>query len=102
LSDQLKPGDHVRVTERNRVQVYEAGDQGMVQAVASIPAIGELLHYQVAMDRDGGIARSVFTAEEIELDLGPIRSFVDATILPGAKEPDRIADRLKSEPETTS
>jgi hypothetical protein len=77
MSDQLKPGDRVRVTDRNRVQGYEAGDKGMVQTVASIPAIGNQLHYQVAMDRDGGVSRSVFAAEEIELDVGPIRGYAE-------------------------
>jgi hypothetical protein len=74
MGDQLKPGDRVRVTDRNGVQGYEAGDKGMVRAVASIPAIGDQLHYQVAMDKDGGVTRSVFTAEEIELDVGPTRT----------------------------
>jgi hypothetical protein len=67
-------GDRVRVTERNRVQGYESGDKGMVQALVSIPAIGDQLHYQVAMDKDGGVTRSVFTAEEIEWDVGPTRT----------------------------
>jgi hypothetical protein len=102
MSDQLKPGDRVRVTERNRVQGYEAGDKGMVQAVASSPAIGDQLHYQVAMDRDGGVSRVVFTAEEIELDVGPIRSRAGVTMLPGDEQPDGSEDRLDSEPETTS
>jgi hypothetical protein len=61
------------VTERNQVQGYEAGGQGMVQAVASIPALGDQLHYQVTMDQDGGLTRSVFTAEEMEWDVGPTR-----------------------------
>ena len=102
MSDQLKPGDRVRVTDRNRVQGYAAGDQGMVQAVASIPAIGDQLHYQVAMDRDGGVTRAVFTAEEIELDVGPIRGRAEATVLPEDSQPDRNEDRLASKPETTS
>ena len=74
MGAQLKPVDRVRVTERNRVQGYEAGDRGMVQAVASVPAIGDQLHYQVAMDKDGGVIRSVFTAEEVELDVGAPRT----------------------------
>jgi hypothetical protein len=92
MSDQLKPDDRMRVTDRNRVQGYEAGDKGMVQAVASIPAIGELRHYQVAMGRDGGVIGSVFSADEIELDIGPIRNLTDATILPGPGS--RIALRI--------
>lgn len=102
MSDQLKPGDRVRVTERNRVQGYQAGEKGMVQAVASIPAIGDQLHYQVAIDRDDGVGRVVFTAEEIELDVGPIRSSADVTMLPGEEQRDGSEDRSPSEPETTS
>ncbi|HTU89221.1 MAG TPA: hypothetical protein VMF69_03910 [Gemmataceae bacterium] len=102
MSDLLKPGDRVRVTDLNRVQGYAAGEKGMVQAVASIPAIGDQLHYQVAMDCDGGMTRAVFTAEEIELDMGPIRGRVEATILPEDSQPDRCKDRLASKPETTS
>ena len=93
MSDQLKPGDRVRVTERNQVQGYQAGEKGMVQAVASIPAIGDQLHYQVAMDRDGGVSRAVFTAEEIELDVGPIRSRAGVTMLPGDEPSDGSEDR---------
>jgi hypothetical protein len=32
------------------------------------------------MDRDDGVGRVVFTAEEIELDVGPSRSRVGVTI----------------------
>lgn len=102
MSDQLKPGDRVRVTDRNRVQGYEAGDKGMVQAVASIPAIGDQLHYQVAMDRDGGMTRAVFTAEEIELDMGPIRGRAETTIPSEDSRPDRSEGRSAPERETTS
>ena len=51
---------------------------------------------------DGGVTRAVFTAEEIELDIGPIRGRVEATILPEDSQPDRSEDRLASKPETTS
>jgi hypothetical protein len=102
MSDQLKPGDRVRVTDRNRVQGYQAGDKGMVQTLANIPAIGDQLHYEVAMDRDGGVTRAVFTAEEIELDVGPIRDRAEVTILAEDSQPDRSEDRLASEPESTS
>ncbi len=102
MSDQLKPGDRVRVTYRNRVQGYVVGDKGMVQAVASIPAIGDQFHYQVAMDKDGGVTRAVFTAEEIERDVGSIRGRTEATVWPEDSQPDRSEDRLASKPETTS
>ncbi|HEY7153117.1 MAG TPA: hypothetical protein VH575_04060 [Gemmataceae bacterium] len=77
MSDQLKPGDRVRVTDHNQVQGYEVGDKGMVQTAASIPAIGDQLHFQVTMDRDGGVSRAVFTAKEIERDVGPIRGHAE-------------------------
>ncbi len=102
MSDQLKPGDRVRVTDRNRVQGYAVGDKGMVQAVASIPAIGDQLHYQVTMDSDGGVTRAVFTAEEIELDVGPIRGCTQATVLLEENQLDRNEHRMASRPETTS
>lgn len=102
MSDQLKPGDRVRVTDRNCVQGYAVGDKGMVQAVANIPAIGDQLHYQVAMDRDGGVSRAHFTAEEIELDVRPIRGRTEATVLSEESQPDRCEVRLASNPETTS
>ncbi|HTU22687.1 MAG TPA: hypothetical protein VMG10_31900 [Gemmataceae bacterium] len=49
MSDQLKRGDRVRVTDRNRVQGYQAGEKGMVQTLANILAIGDQLHYEVAI-----------------------------------------------------
>jgi hypothetical protein len=102
MSDQLKPGDRVRVTECNRVQGYAAGEKCMVQAVASTPAIGHQLHYQVAMNRDGGVSRVVFNAEQIELDVGLIRSRASVTMLPGNEQSDESEERLESEAETTS
>jgi hypothetical protein len=68
MSDQLKVGDRVRVTHHNHVQGYQPGDKGMVQGVPDMPVMGDQFHYLVAMDKDGGSTRTVFTAEEIELD----------------------------------
>jgi hypothetical protein len=48
------------------------------------------------------LRRVVFTAENIELDVGPIRSRADALIRSGDEQPDGSEDRLESEPETTS
>ena len=69
MSDQLKVGDRVRVTDRNRVQGYDPGDKGMVQAIGSMPAIGDQFHYVVAMDKDNDGTATSFTSEEIELDV---------------------------------
>ncbi len=98
----MKPGDRVRVTDHNRVQGYAAGEKGMAQTVATIPAIGHQLHYQVTMDSDGGVNRAVFTADGIELDVGPIHGRSEATVRPEESQPDRREDRLASEPENTS
>jgi hypothetical protein len=68
MSEQLKVGDRVRVTRCSHVQGYQPGDKGMVQGVPDMPVIGDQFHYLVAMDKDGGSTRAVFTAEEIELD----------------------------------
>lgn len=102
MSDPLEPGNRMRVTESNRVEGYGAGDKGMVQAVASIPAIGDQLQYQAAMDRDDGVGRVVVTAEEIELDAGPIRSLAGVTILSEDEQRGGSEDRLESKLETTS
>jgi hypothetical protein len=69
VSDLLKLGDRVRVTDRNRVQGYQPGDKGLVQAMPNMPAIGDQFHYVVAMDKDDDGTGTVFTAEEIELDV---------------------------------
>jgi hypothetical protein len=68
MSDQLKVGDRVRVTRRSQVQGYQPGDKGMIQGVPGMPVIGDQFQYLVAMDKDGGSTRTVFTADEIELD----------------------------------
>jgi hypothetical protein len=68
MSEQLKVGDRVRVSHHNHVQGYQPGDKGMVQGVPDMPVMGDHFHYLVAMDKDGGSSRTVFTAEEIELD----------------------------------
>ena len=51
MSRQLKPGQRVRVSARNRVARYQPGDTGTVLRSSVSPTTGER-HYTVAMDMD--------------------------------------------------
>jgi hypothetical protein len=56
MSRELKPGDRVHVTVRNRMYGYQPGASGV-------------RYYVVAMDKDDPTKSGVvFTADEIELD----------------------------------
>jgi hypothetical protein len=69
MSAQLKPGDRVRVTSRNRMHGYQPGDKGVVlrQIVAGPSGA---YYYVVAMD-EGSPSQSgvVFSDDEIEPDV---------------------------------
>jgi hypothetical protein len=68
MSRELKPGQRVRVTVRNRVARYQPGDTGTVLRSSVSPATGER-YYTVAMDIDDPAATGVVFAEhEIEAD----------------------------------
>ena len=69
MSCQLKAGDRVRVTVRNRMHGYQTGDQGtVVRQVVAGPS--GTCYYLVAMDKDDPAKTGVvFTNDEIELDL---------------------------------
>jgi hypothetical protein len=68
MSRELRKGDRVRVTERNRIPDYELGDRGTVLEISSLPATGER-HYTVTMDKDHPAhPGAVFTEDEIERD----------------------------------
>jgi hypothetical protein len=69
MSQDLKPGDRVRVTGRSRTKGYRAGDKGTVlEGPADQAGAGEK-SYVVAMDRDGPSSTSVVLgADEIEPD----------------------------------
>jgi hypothetical protein len=58
VSDLLKLGDRVRVTDRNRVQGYQPDAKGLVQAMPNMPAIGDQFHDVVAMDNRQGLRGS--------------------------------------------
>ena len=68
MSRELKPGDRVRVTVRNRMYGYHPGDKGTVLREAVAGPSGAR-YYVVAMDKDDTTKSGVvFTADEIELD----------------------------------
>ena len=57
MSCQLKAGDRVRVTVRNRMHGYQPGDKGEVLREITAGPSGAC-YYVVAMDKDGLRARS--------------------------------------------
>jgi hypothetical protein len=68
MSDQLKFGDRVRVTQRSHVEGYQAGDQGTVLEGPTSNTRDDQPSYVVAMDKDGpGRTSIIFRADEIEL-----------------------------------
>jgi hypothetical protein len=67
MSRQLKPGQRVRVTVRNRLARYQPGDTGTVLR-SSVAVTGER-HYTVAMDIDDpATGGAIFAEDEIEPD----------------------------------
>jgi hypothetical protein len=64
----LKPGDRVRVTNRNRMHGYQPGDKGTVLRELTAGPSGAY-YYVVAMDKDD-LSKSgvVFSDDEIEPD----------------------------------
>jgi hypothetical protein len=69
MSEELMPGDRVRITPRCRRRDYKAGDKGTVlEGPADRAGAGEQ-SYVVAMDKDGPSSTSVvFGADDIESD----------------------------------
>jgi hypothetical protein len=68
MTRELKPGQRVRVTVRNRVAHYQPGDTGTVLRSSVSPTTGKR-HYTVAMDMDDPAASGAIFAEgEIEAD----------------------------------
>jgi hypothetical protein len=69
MSRELKPGQRVRVTVRNRLAGYQPGDTGTV-LWSSLSAASGVRYYTVAMDIDDPAARgAVFAEGEIEPDV---------------------------------
>jgi len=68
MSQELKPGDRVRLKTRNCVPVYYPGDKGTVTNGPKCHLGAEAPYYLVTMDKDGGVSETVFNAGEIEPD----------------------------------
>ena len=67
MSDQLKFGDRVRVSQHSHVRGYQPGDQGTVLEGPASYAGDAQQSYVVAMDKDGpGRTSIIFRADEIE------------------------------------
>jgi hypothetical protein len=68
MSGELKPGDRVRVTVRNRMAGYQPGDKGRILGGPHVP-LGGHPYYLVAMETSMTGRPVVFMEEEIEPDV---------------------------------
>jgi hypothetical protein len=68
MSQELKPGDRVRVTNQNQAKGHQLGDRGTVTQGPTTPTNG-VPFYRVLMDKDSTSATVVFNADEIEADV---------------------------------
>ena len=67
MSNQLKFGDRVRVTQRSQVEGFQPGDTGTVLEEPASNTGDDQPSYVVAMDKDGpGRTSIIFRADEIE------------------------------------
>jgi len=67
MSEQLKVGDRVRVSQRSHVQGYQPGDKGTVLEGPTRYPGDDQPFYVVSMDKDGpGHTSIIFRANEIE------------------------------------
>jgi hypothetical protein len=67
MSDQLKVGDRVRISQRSHVRGYQPGDKGIVLEGPTSYTGDNQPSYVVAMDKDGpGHTSIIFGADEIE------------------------------------
>ena len=69
MSREMKVGDRVRVRTWTGMPEYFLGDRGTVLRYPEIFETGEPC-YLVAMDKDAGKGTALFTADEIEPDVG--------------------------------
>jgi hypothetical protein len=85
---ELKPGDRMRVTVRNRMYGYQPGDQGTVlRQVAADP--NGILYYLVAPDKDGPARTlAIFTSDEVEPDSG-------MRMIPMTRKRLKVGDRVR-------
>jgi hypothetical protein len=68
MSQQLKPGDRIRISKLNRVTRYWSGQTGIVQKGPRTSPISGVIFYVVSMDKDSHAWTVVFKADEIEAD----------------------------------
>ena len=69
MSRELKAGDRIRVTARNRTHGYQSGDKGTVRRVFK-PSSGDECSYYVRMDKDDpAYSGPIFGEGEIEADV---------------------------------
>jgi len=69
MNREMKVGDRVRVRTWTGMPEYFLGDRGTVLRYPEIYETGGFC-YLVAMDKDGGKGTALFTADEIEPDVG--------------------------------
>jgi hypothetical protein len=67
MSQELKPGDRVRVKAGVQIPKYPAGDKGTVSRGPQTSADGST-YYLLRMDKDDPQEEVLFKAEEIEID----------------------------------
>jgi hypothetical protein len=65
MSQELKPGDHVRVTSQRQVHGYQPGSTGIVRSGPTTDKSGKT-YYGVSMDKDASNDGTLFLADEIE------------------------------------
>ncbi len=83
MSAKLTIGNRVRVTARNRMHGYRAGDKGIVLWGPSLPDAAGELYYLVVMEKDANGNAVVFNADEIEPDVKEATAIHPAALPPG-------------------
>src|SRR5579884_2906238 len=84
----LKPGDRVRLTARNRLYGYQPGDTGTVLRQVTADASGTR-YYLVRPDKKGPAGTvAIFTSAEIETDS-------DAPMIPMNRKRLKVGDRVR-------
>jgi hypothetical protein len=68
MSQELKPGDRIRISRCNSVTRYWPGETGIVQKGPRTSLLGGVTFYVVSMDKDSHRWNVVFKADEIEAD----------------------------------
>lgn len=66
---ELKPGDRVRITPKNRLTGYLPGDRGQVIVGPERATASEMRFYWVVIEKVPARSSAVFVEDEIEPDL---------------------------------